>query len=224
MRASFKYLSNQIELSDEYISSVIIENKRLYRNVLLSFENNNSEEYFSFSKNFCAFDFSKKCLFISNPINVDLNNKKLSSKINAILEQDANNNCPIEIGEIKSIIIRFAEQLINYTDFDFSFDDDITAGDIIKLLNFTLVTNSNTPLDNLVSFIVNMSKYLKIELFIIPNLGLFFNKEELNLLFETLLINHIVLLTIDCFELPSVDNKITHIVDNDLCEIDNIQY
>ena len=49
---SFTYLNSPIEFEEDKIPVLVIENKKLFRDVLFSFTTETQDEYFTFSKDF----------------------------------------------------------------------------------------------------------------------------------------------------------------------------
>lgn len=221
MTFHFEYLKNTVELTDENVVVLAIENKKLLRNVICSFEQNNVEEYFVFSKDFTPIEFSKAGIYISDPLNVDLESKKLSGKISSYLETAANEEFPEMLFNLKRNLVEFGDLLRNFCDFDCDFNFDVETSGIIKLLQFKIGSIDNTPEELLIMYIVLVSKYLKTEVFVIPFLHTYFDDEELKKIYETLALNHITLLLLEPVGTNSfLPREKYYIVDKDLCEID----
>lgn len=221
MMISFKFLDNCIELKDGVFSVLVIENKKLFRNVVCAFESENAEDYFVFSKDFKPIDFGKVGVFVSNPLNVELDGRKLLTKINSYLEDVANTEYEMQLAQAKQALMILADSLSCFGDFDCEYNNDITTAEIIKLLQFKVGREENMPEELLITYLKLVSKYLKTELFVVPNLHLLFTDEEVALIYETLAVNHIKMLSLECFE-PAEKNTCEEIfiVDKDLCEID----
>ena len=90
MRAKFSYIDDCIKIGEGIFPVLVIENKKLYRGVLSSFLNSCEEDYFVFSEDFKPFEFSKDGCFISEPIFVDMNSRKLLGKLDGYMQQTAN--------------------------------------------------------------------------------------------------------------------------------------
>lgn len=218
---SFKFLSNPIELTDGVFPILVIENKKLFRNVICSFENDYEEEYFVFSKDYSPVKFSKCALFVSNVLNVELESKKLITKINSYMEETANDEFIFELSTVKQNLLALAEKLCSFCDFDCDYNYDISTADIIKVLQFKIGKAENTPEELLIMYFKLISKYLKINLFVVENLHLMFDVNELALIYHELSLNHINVISLECFEPEyKFDFESYHIVDQDLCEID----
>lgn len=221
MMISFKFLTNCIEFEDDKFPVLVIENKKLFRKAICSFENNFEEEYFTFSKHFEPVDFKKIGVFISSPINVDIESKKLIGKITSYIENVANTEYEIQLTKATQELIKLADLLCAFCDFDCEYNYDISAAEIIKLMQFKIGRAETSPEELLITYIKLVSKYMKTDLFIVPNLHLFFDENELALIYQTLEVNHINLLSLECL-VPhqKLDCEKIYIVDEDLCEID----
>ncbi|MCD7723493.1 MAG: type II-A CRISPR-associated protein Csn2 [Clostridiales bacterium] len=221
MMALFKPLQNQMLFDDCCIHSLIVENKKLFRCVINSFEFDFSEDYFVFSQNFTPFEFSKKGIYISNPLNPDITSKKLVNKLDSYLEGVCNDEYPQKIEDIKSRLFELASKLVSLLDYDIDFNCDIDTSSLIKLLSFTISRGDEAPASLLLRYILLASKYLKISLFVIPHLNSFFTCAELDGIYETLALNNINVLSIDCTAQKNPPAHSTvHIVDSDFCLID----
>lgn len=222
MMLHFDYLKNEIRFENSCVQLLVIENKELFRNVILAFSQENTESMFVFSKDFVPFEFSKQGFFIVNPLTVDWQNKKLMTKINAFLSNAANNDFGQEFAQIKSQLMEFAEKLGTFSDFDFEWCDDIDAASVIKLLQFKSNSCSQSLPEQFVTYILLINKYLQTNLFVAANLHMYFSDVELAEIYKTVALHHINLLVIEP-SIPLKTNRLeqVHIVDKDLCDIDN---
>lgn len=222
MMISFTYLNSPIEFENDRVPVLVIENKKLFRDVLFSFITETQEEYFTFSKDFKPFEFNKLGCFISNPVNLDFNNKKLMTKINAFLSVNANNEFAAELANVNQSIFTLADKLVSLSSFDLTYDEtSIDASSVIKLLSFQINSSDQSLCELLISFVLLLSKYLKTEVFVISNLYVYFSTEEIADIYKTLLLNHINLLVIEQNLPPHSHNyESVYIIDNDLCQID----
>lgn len=222
MMVAFRQMSNTIDFSDNHVQVIDIENKELFRKVISAFEKNESDEMFVFSENFTPFEFAEKGLFIDNPINADFNNKKLLSKVIAYMESVTNNDLSEKLAEIRESLLGLADELLLLCEFECEYDFDIKTSGIIKLFQFRIGRESDTKAEALLNFILLCSKYLNINIFTVENLHLYFTDCELEALFDTLSLNHINILSLECnYPQSHIAGETIHILDKDLCEIDN---
>ncbi len=222
MRITFKYLNDSMSYEKVSVNTLIIENIRLYRDTLELFEENEAEESFVFSKNFTPFEFENKGMYISNPLSPDISNKKLMTKVNNYLAHIAGDEHYEVLKKIKSELSELGNVLSKECDFDFEYNGDVDTMSIIKLLEFKVKKSTDTTAELLVRFIMLMRKYLKVEIFVLPNMHLYFEPQELEKMFHTFALNDVKVLCIDYVSNDkALENEQYHIVDKDLCCIDN---
>ena len=221
MMFNFSYYSSQIDFEQGKMPVLVIENKQLYRDVLFSFIDAEEEKYFTFSKNFEPLEFNKHGYFISNPIELDFQNKKLLSKLNAYLTIVANNEFCSEFSESQRAIYNLADKLVQFSSFDLTYDERIDVDSIIKLLSLKINYSDQSLELSFISYVLLLSTYLKVSVFVVANLFIYFSAEEVEKICKTLLLNHINLLIIEQ-SLPICNTEVLsfHILDNDLCQID----
>ena len=103
------------------------------------------------------------------------------------LEQTANELFYEELADLRQRLIEFGDKISIEYDFDYSFNDDIAAIDILKLLSFRIRKDADNDMDNLVLYMKLLKKYMGTKLFITSNLWLYFTAEECEVLNKTLL-------------------------------------
>lgn len=219
---SYEYLNDTVNLDSECIPVLVIENKKVFRKILRSFYDNTIDEVFTFSHEFTPFEFSKKGYFIPNVLDLEFQNKKLSSKINSLMCQTAMSEFDAELSAIRSQILSLFDKLNQIYDFEFDSQFDVDYSAILKLLDFKIDTSLHTCAELLVSYILLLNKYLKYDLFVIHSLSNYFDSDEVEYIFKTLKLNHINILSV-CSSVPDKISPLEklYILDSDLCFIDN---
>ena len=220
MKIASQILNFESELSDEAITVLSVENVQAYRMIVCAFENGSIDEHIVFSSDFKPFEFYKKGIFISNPLNIGFVDKRFQNKINARLLDFANET--EQVFKLKSTMLNFADDLVKMCDFNLTYDSEFDLMDFIKMMAFKVNTSDLSFSEVFVKFVLMMSEYLSVELFVVLNLHLCFTRSEIEHIFETLLLNHIVLISLNRIQPQQVINGEKHIViDKDLCLIDN---
>ncbi len=221
MMIVFKDSNTEIKFDCYRFHTLVVENKPLLRNITFSFYNQIPEDYFVFSDNYEPFEFCKKGIYISNVIGFDMNNKKLTSKINTILERLLTNELCGEFLDIKSKLLILAEKLVRESDFIVDCDYDISPHDIVKLFGFEIRRQDNGFAEDFIRYVQMLVRYVGVALIVVSDIHNFFSKEELDLIFNTLLLNEVYILCIESVqpEAPSQYEKL-HVVDCELCEFE----
>lgn len=220
MRAAFSFLSEPIYFGENPIQLLVLENKKLFRQVCDAFQHELEENYFIFSKDYKPFSFAKKGMFLPDPLRLPLRDKKLLTKTNAELENIANEKMYLELLELQEHLMAFAERLSAETEFAFSFTDEISASSWLKLLDFTpRYEERESDLENMLLFLQLCQKYLGIQCFVLTNLYVYFTPEELEPFLKSAALHQISLLLLESSIPAAISVEQISIVDKDLCEI-----
>jgi CRISPR type II-A-associated protein Csn2 len=222
VRAKFSYIDDCIKIGEGIFPVLVIENKKLYRGVLSSFLNSCEEDYFVFSEDFKPFEFSKDGCFISEPIFVDMNSRKLLGKLDGYMQQTANDEFAEDTAEVKAAVVRLADKLKAFCDFDCEYSDETDTSAIIKLMGFRFSAESSSLLECFVNYLKLSAKYLKTKVFVAANICLYFSPDEISELLKALALEHINFLMLENSEPQRLcDGEKLYVVDNDLCVIDD---
>lgn len=219
MKFLFKYMSEPFDFSNGKAVTLVIENKQLLRNTILSVSENDCKEMFVFSENFKPLDFSKYIRYIDNVLTFELSDRKLMTKVNSFFENLCNTKYFSQISEIKSLCTSLCCELARENDYDFTFGDSIETSALIKLFAFTPADDSENNIGHILRFFKLMKEYLGIKCFVIQNLHIYLDSSECELLLSSSEIHEINLVNIE----NSVPQNVSKyekliVIDNDLCE------
>ncbi len=221
MRIASQLLNLELNLSDETATVLSIENTLLYRKVICAFENDSVDDLLVFSEAFKPFDFTKKGVFISNPVCIGFDSKKLQTRMLAKLSELANEEdwmC------LKEQMFSFADRLTQINGFELMYNPEFGISDFIKLLDFKVRVSDLTAAERLVKFVLLLSEYMGSSLFVMANIHLYFAPEEIKSILDDLLLHHITVLVIEPFQPKNNLASEKHFVlDKDLCLIDNAE-
>lgn len=220
MMISFENLTKPIDFNDNNINVLCIENKKLYRNVVNSFYNENPEEQnIFFSEDYNPFKFRGNICFVNDFYNLSIS----SSVIKKLYDEIAvfcNNELQEETTNIKSQIIKLIDLVIKNFDYDFNYNLDVNLQDLFKIQNVKPAISNVSLLSSLLDYILVINKYIAPKCFLLLNLHLYFNELELSDFYKELTYNNINIFVVENnknFE-TNIFEKVT-IIDNDLCEI-----
>ena len=221
MRLIFSQYGKDFELFDDKVNILAIENKSLFRKVILNFYFQTSDEIMTFSKNFEPFEFEKRGIFIPDPINPAPDFKKLLSVVNKKAEKFANEQFFEPLQNAKESLLILGDKISEQLDLNFSFCNDITASSLIKLLNFKVNTEELNEAERILKYLELMREYCKTNLFVFSGLALNFGKEELSELLESIIMKHFCVLLVEPQAVTFGEKTAVHIIDEDLCCIDS---
>lgn len=124
----------QIVLEDNLIHTIVFENKKYYRESILELvrQHKGYEGNFILSNNNKEVSFDKNSYFISDLFNIDINNKKIITKVYGELLRNALDNIA-EYNKIISYIREYFETLVFNNNLDLEYNNEIEANSLLKL-------------------------------------------------------------------------------------------
>lgn len=220
MMVSFDFLTKPICLSNHKINVLYIENQQLFRNTVSCFYTGSFDENnIVFSENYTPVKFKNNICFISDIFSIDFSASFLK-KVYEDLSDYANTYLQESTVSIKADIINYLEKLSQNYDYDFDFNDNLEISDLLKMQGFKPNMNSNNLMSRLLDYIIMTRRYSPVKCFVILNLHSYFSPTELELFYRELTYQSIEILVIENKKVfDSIQNEITYIVDEDMCEI-----
>lgn len=219
MKFLFKYMSEPFDFSKNNAVTLVIENKKLFRQTILSISENDCNEMFVFSENFKPIDFSKSVKYIDSVLTFEFSDRKMMTKVNSFFENLCNTKYFSEISEIKSLCVNLCCELSKENDYDFQFCESIETLALVKLFSFAPTDDSDDNVGHLLRYFKLMKEYLGIKCFIVQNLHIYLENDEYRNLLESVAMYEIYLLNLE----NSVPKEFSEyeklvVIDNDLCE------
>lgn len=226
MNVSFDYLSDIVDLNDEYVTTLCLENQTLFRNTVFAFLREEPESLnIVFSENFTPIKFKGNICFIDNIFKLEYSNSVIK-KLYEQIEKICNSNLQSETLRLKSNIINYFDLIIKEFDYDIDYKCDISLTDLFKVQSLKPCFESVSMLENLRNFIIFISKYTSVKCFVLLNIHLYFTHDEISKFYFDMLNNHIIILNLENvknFDKNSYEKVI--ICDKDMCEIlENSEY
>ncbi len=213
---------HEIVFNDGSITPLIIENPITLRNYILELSDQISgkEGDFVLSKDNQEISISKNLVFVPNPITLEFDEKRLNAKINKDILLLVSKDSEIQktTFPLLSMLESYAESIVEDYGYNISYGDIDEAG-IIKMLNFHVNQDYDSPADKLIEWMNITHDILQIDNFVILNLFLFFTEEEVKILCsEASSLKHNLLL-IERSNIYNQPNSI--LIDSDNCEVFN---
>lgn len=214
----------QIVLEDNLIHTIIFENKKYYRENILELirQHKGYEGSFILSKNNKEVSFDKNSYFMSDLFNIDINNKKIISKIYEELLKNVVDDI-VKYNKITSYIREYFETLVFNNNIDLKYNDEIEANSLLKLGDFKIQFEESNYLEKLIKFLKVLVELCNIKVIFIVGLYRVFSVEEVEKIYKEVCLNKINIINIeseqqnikkgDCY------NEIVYIFDEDNCEI-----
>lgn len=217
MMMSYKYFSEPLEIKFP-IQCMVIENKAVLRNTILSLEHGNENDLFVLSENYVPLSFKKAAYFMMDTVGSFQADKKAATRLEEELTASAHNNFPEQVFAVQKALTELAEKLSFDFEFDLSFNDEKDTASIIKFLSFKPRTEGDTHIEHLASFMIFLNKYIGYHVFFTIGLFLLYDNEEISELEEILTAHQINIVDIEP-TVPDIEAKKLAILDKDLCQV-----
>lgn len=214
MKIKIKGFENELKLNaDDKCYSIQIENKRLYQSILSECMNEDDEKQLILidNKENCC-EIEKHILFISDPYNEEVNNKKILTKIYEMISKSINENIELttkidtNLYKIREIIINEANEL----PIEFEALDDIKTTDILTLFKLKIDTKSYTTIVDRINLMIEIMSIIKSDLILcFFNLKSILEKQQILEIEKYALYHNIKLLLIEPNLYDNIENEIT---------------
>ena len=214
----------QIVLEDNLIHTIVFENKKYYRESILELirQHKGYEGNFILSNNNKEVSFDKNSYFISDLFNIDINNKKIITKVYGELLRTALDNIA-EYNKIISYIREYFETLVFNNNLDLEYNDEIEANSLLKLGDFKIQIVESNYLEKLIKFLKVLVELCNIKVIFIVGLYRVFSVEEVGKIYKEVCLNKINIINIESeyqnIKKSDYYKEILYIFDQDNCEI-----
>ena len=214
MKIKIKGFENELPLNlDNKCFSIQIENKKLYQSILSESINETEEKQLILidDKDNCC-EIEKNILFISDPYNEEINNKKILTKIYEMISKSINENIELttkidtNLYKIREIIINEANEL----QIELEALDDIKTTDILTLFKLKIDTKSYITIVDRINLMIEIMSIIKSDLILcFFNLKSILEKEQILKIEKYALYHNIKLLLIEPNLYDNIENEIT---------------
>lgn len=214
MKIKIKGFENELKLnSDDKCYSIQIENKKLYQSILSECMNEDDEKQLILidNKENCC-EIEKHILFISDPYNEEVNNKKILTKIYEMISKSINENIELttkidmNLYKIREIIINEANEL----PIEFEALDNIKTTDILTLFKLKIDTKSYITIVDRINLMIEIMSIIKSDLILcFFNLKSILEKQQILEIEKYALYHNIKLLLIEPNLYDNIENEIT---------------
>lgn len=212
MKQFFIKSINSLVKMDDYIEEISIEDSANYRNIYFKLL-----DEIIYSENNNVIDIEKKGLIIRNPLDLNLNEKKLINALYKELNHSLNDVNKLIFNEIESKLMELVDYLSSDFDYSIDYNNEI---DINKLFSSIDVRFNEIEFDNYLEMLIQFIKIYNSVLSIkcVVSFGLFsiLSKNEIELLKKEIKSMDLTLLNFEC---KSKTNVKSLIVDSDYCII-----
>lgn len=208
-----------ITLEENRVNELVIENpsvmSELVQELSVQYEGENGN--FVLSEVDKILSIEKTMVFVKDPFSIDVNQRKILSKLYSELGEYVN----AVYSQEKDSFIREYIQYMNYicgkSELFLDYDAEPDIQDVFKLAKIKIDSQAENLLNRIVECIKVFAELLHQEIFVFLNLKLYFTKEEISTLYKECFYRKIHLILIEAvFEEKLTGEKVC-IIDRDKC-------
>lgn len=212
------------EISHDKVTVISFEDRKVFRRMVteLDVQCDGGEGPWILNDNDKAFSIDKYSHIILNPLYVDVNSKTLLTKLQNQLSKEALLMTE-EVADIVNRLHAFYYSLEFGYPLSIQHKLEISTAELIKLGSFNFEFNRKGDVMDLMSYIEVVDTLLTPMLYIMVNLDLVLNDDELNIFYQNMLSRQLrlVCLTTGNLNKENLDKSLIngYILDNDFCVI-----
>lgn len=224
MKLFYQDSTIEINLEASKINCLCIEKHSVFRHMILELYDqfNGGEGPWIYNVNANSLAIDKSLHVIMNPIQVDVNSKTILTKLNANLVKESNLMME-DLHETVSKLHQFFYKLEFGSTIAIEHKEEIVASDIIKLGAFKIHESDTEAVERLIDYIEIVHELLNPDLFVIANIDMYLDVEELRAFFNTILAKQLCVLCISSgiHGLDDIDKSFIngYTLDSDFCLI-----
>lgn len=224
MKLMYQDSTLDFEVSSDKVTVISFENCKVFRRMVteLDIQCDGGEGPWILNDNNKAFNLDKYGHIILNPLYVDINSKALLTKLQNQLSKEALLMTE-EVADIVNRLHAFYYSLEFEYPLSIQHKLEIGTAELIKLGSFNFEFNRTGDIMDFMSYIEVVDKLLSPMVYIMVNLDLVLNDDEINAFYHNMLSRQLrlVCLTTGSFVKENLDKSLIngYILDNDFCVI-----
>ena len=224
MKIINKNWQRKIEIEDNIIYTVVFENKKYYRGNIFELINQHkgNEGSYILSSDNKEISFDKNSYIITDIFNIDINSKKVLTKIYNSLLKEIIEDIP-SFNELSTNIRLYFEKLIFNSSLEIEQGEEIDMSSLLKLGDFKLYVEQDDILEKFVKFLKVLTELCGCKIIFVVGLHTVFTQDEIIEIYKEVCLNKINIINIEYQQFYNLSNEnykeIVYIFDKDNCEI-----
>ena len=224
MKIINKNWQRKIEIEDNIIYTLVFENKKYYRENIIELINQHKSKEGSFilSNDNKEISFDKNSYIITDIFSIDINNKKILSKIYSSLLKEIVEDIS-SYNELSTNIRVYFEKLIFNSSLEIEQGEEIDMSSLLKLGDFKIHVENDDILENFVKFLKVLTELCCFKIIFVVGLHTVFMQDEIIEIYKEVCLNKINIINIEYQQFNNLSNEnykeIVYIFDGDNCEI-----
>ena len=210
-----------LECKENTVGCLVIESPQLFTSLIKELVAQSEGEVgnFAFSSQGELLDIGKYIAVIKEPFSVEVNGKKILTKLYQEIAKDIDDEYCEERAEFYQSYIRYMDYIIGESDLYLTYDEEPDVQELLKAGKVHIEDKNSTLLEVIVEYIKVSNSLLKQKLFIFVNLKSFLTKEELEMLYKECFYRKVSLLLLEANYHEKGTNERVCIIDKDQCII-----
>ena len=156
---------------------------------------------------------------IFNPFSLNVNERRIISKILEELKEYALESYSEDIEKINGLNAILIEKLAEKTPYHLTYDLEMDFAQILKIYNIEIDTDTTTLTERIIDYIQVVSDVLRKKVFVFVNLKQYLSRQDLIYLYEAARYNKTYLVLVENKQYDSVPGEKVIIIDDQLCQI-----
>mgnify|MGYP003091506614 FL=1 len=224
MKIINKNWQRKIEIEDNIIYTLVFENKKYYRENIIELINQNkgNEGSYILSNDNKEISFDKNSYIITDIFNIDINNKKVLTKIYSLLLKEIVEDIS-SYNELSTNIRVYFEKLIFNSSLEIEQGEEIDMSSLLKLGDFKIHVENDDILEKFLKFLKVLSELCSYKIIFVVGLHTVFTQDEIIEIYKEVCLNKINIINIEYQQFNNLSNEnykeIVYIFDGDNCEI-----
>ena len=212
-----------MDITDDKVSTLVIEDKRQFRHLLydLVAQSNGEVGLWVLGEDGKCLNLQKQLYIIRDPLNTDINSKDILTKLQNQLIKTGYDFMQ-DVFDINQKIQNFYYSVENEYPYDIIHKQELSVQELVKMGGFNFYTENTGELIDLVSYIEVVQEFINPAMFVLVNLHAVTNLDERNVLFKTLVEKKFPVLCLES-SLDSIEFdknvEVRYILDKDFCLI-----
>jgi len=224
MKIINKNWQRKIEIEDNIIYTVVFENKKYYRGNIIELINQHkgNEGSYILSSDNKEISFDKNSYIITDIFNIDINSKKVLTKIyNSLLKEIIEDIT--SFNELSTNIRLYFEKLIFNSSLEIEQGEEIDMPSLLKIGDFKIHVENDDVLEKFIKFLKVLTELCSCKIIFVVGLHNVFAKDEIIEIYKEVCLNKITIINIEYQQFKNLSNEnykeIVYIFDSDNCEI-----
>ena len=210
-----------IAFEENIVNSLIIEHPEARQDMLCDlwaqFSGGNGGWILSDNEKELAIAKSAEVVF--NPFGIDMNNRKVLTKLYQEIQDVLSVSEAERIGELHTGFVRLLDQVSGQLPYPLCFALNLDLIGLLKLYNVELDQEDLCFAERLCTYIRNMHQLCRIKVFIFLNMKLYLSEEQVKELYKFCFYEKVFVLGIESAPIWKTDEERVIVLDKDLCLI-----